>query len=26
MKDKYDAPGMDDPEGIIGGIRMTTEF
>ncbi len=26
MKDKYDAPGVDDPEGIIGGIRMTTEF
>jgi porin len=26
MKDKYDVPGMDDPEGIIGAIRMTTEF
>ena len=26
MQDKYDVPGMDDAEGIIGGIRMTTEF
>ncbi len=26
MKDKYDVAGMDDPEGVISGIRMTTEF
>lgn len=26
MKDKYDVSGMDDLEGIIGGIRMTAEF
>jgi len=26
MRDKYDVSGMDDPEGIIGGIRLTTEF
>jgi len=26
MKDKYVAPGVDDPEGIIGGSRVTTEF
>jgi len=26
MKDKYDVPGMDDLEGLIGGIRMTAEF
>jgi len=26
MKDKYDSPGMDDLEGLMGGIRMTVEF
>jgi hypothetical protein len=26
MKDKYDVLGMDDLEGLIGGIRMTAEF
>jgi len=26
MKDKYDVSGMDDLEGLIGGIRMTVEF
>jgi len=26
MRDKYDVPGMDDLEGLIGGIRMTVEF
>jgi long-subunit fatty acid transport protein len=25
-EDKYDVPGMDDLEGLIGGIRMTAKF